>query len=133
VKTVHVFFTSFNDSKKGMQKKEKKPLWPVWVTVVLVCCCAAVLFHDWKRYPTAVEIARYLKASDSDVEKVEVSKIERGDAFKEEALDDREAQIYHLKYTFKDGNTADEVFLIRRRDRKEVFPWHDYYSGRYFE
>lgn len=105
--------------------KNKKPMWPIWLTVALVTCIAAVTIADWERYPTQQEMERYLTASHGDVEKVEVlSMKEESDAY-EESL------VYNLKYFYRNGKTSEEVFTIRKEDRKAVYPWHDYYQDMY--
>ena len=50
--------------------KKKKPHWPIWVTVVIVILCVAVVLIDWERYPRPGEMEKYLEAQHSDVERV---------------------------------------------------------------
>ncbi len=100
-------------------------MWPIWVTVALLLLLAAVFLADWERYPSKEEMERYLTASDSDVEKVEVLEMkEEQDAYEESV-------VYKLKYQYLDGSTSEEVFTIRAENKKAVFPWHDYYKDMY--
>lgn len=105
--------------------KNKKASWPIWVTVVITLGILGILLTDWERYPTAEEVSTYLEDQDRSVERVEVTKMEE---FDEES---RQLQVYYLTYHHKSGETSEHQHVIRKKDRKAVYPWHDYYRGMY--
>jgi len=103
---------------------KKKPHWPIWVTIILLLGCAAILLIDWERYPRAAEMERYLKAQHKDVDKVLITKVEENkDGYEE-------AQIYYIEYTYADGRIEEHVYTIKAKDRRPVYPWHFYYSDK---
>ena len=105
--------------------KKKKPIWPIVLTFFIGIGCIALLVIDWERYPTAKEMERYLMSQHSDVETLVVTSVEKpAEAYEK-------AQVYTLEYTYKDGRVEINTFTVRESDQKAVYPWHDYYAGRY--
>lgn len=104
---------------------KKKPVWPLILSGIFVLGICVVLLKDWERYPTQVEMERYLTNSHSNVEQVKVLKMEEFEDAYEKAM------IYELEYHYEEGRIVKETFSIRSQDRKRIYPWHDYYEGQY--
>jgi len=108
-----------------MGKKKKKPSWPIWVGAAMFVLIIVVFLTDWERYPKKEEMERYLEAS--SLYKVDVKVVEMDE--QKDAYD--EAMVYRLEYHFEDGDVEHEAYTVRKKDRKAVYPWHDYYRGMY--
>lgn len=108
--------------KETTDKQIKKPVWPIYLIVLMIAAMAVVLFKDWKRYPSASELEKYLAFSYSTVKtKVVVTGME-------EIQNESEIKmLYHLDYILESGEVKKDSYSIKDENRKSVYPWHNYY------